>query len=280
MLVAAGCWWGCVTGRFPRGRSGRLVDIADALGLDLADQVSGPSNRQELFRHVRARLATSPTLFVIEDLHWADEATLDFVRFLGRRLTDQPLLVVVTYRDEGNDALTAVLGDLSSCSTTTRLQIPPLTAEAVRQWVVRAGSSLNAVALHHRTSGNPFFIGEVLNSDGQELPAGLRDAVLANVMRLSVEGRTVLNAAAVVGPATGDLVVAAAGAPAAALDQCCRAGLIMSDGQLLPFRHHLIREVIENSLSRADRSALAAGALDWLLRHADTDVRRLATSLT
>jgi len=269
--------FGVCDGAAPARPLGPLADIADALGMTISDQLRGPSARLRLFQRVRAELVATPTMFVIEDLHWADEATLDFVRFLGRRLRDQSLLVVATYRDEGNDALTAVLGDLSTCSTTTRLRIPPLTVEAIQQWVARAGSPLDAITLYNRTGGNPFFIGEVLSSGGETIPAGLRDTVLARVMRLSKEGRTFLDAVAVVGPATEALVLAAAGVPASALDECCRTGLIRSDAQQVVFRHDLIREVIDRSLATADRSTLAAGALGWLQQHADTDDRRLAT---
>jgi predicted ATPase len=134
--------FGVCDGAAPARPLGPLVDIADALRMTISDQLRGSSARFGLFQQVRAGLVATPTMFVIEDLHWADEATLDFVRYLGRRLQDQSLLVVATYRDEGNDALTAVLGDLSTCSTTTRLRIPPLTVEAIQQWVARAGSPL------------------------------------------------------------------------------------------------------------------------------------------
>jgi len=268
---------GVCDGAVPPRPCGPVVDIADAVGINFVQGLPAPSDRLELFRQVRGGLVVEPTMFVIEDLHWADEATLDLVRYLGRRLHEQPLLMVVTYRDEGIDALTAVLGDLSSCATTTRLEIPPLSVEAVQEWVASAGSLLDAVALHDRTGGNPFFIGEVLSSGGHILPAGLRDTVLARTMRLSTDARAALAAVAVVGPAIADLVLAAAGVPAVALDDCLRTGFISTDGHQVRFRHDLIREVVASSLCPADRSRLATGALGWLQQHVETDDRRLAT---
>ncbi|MET0864601.1 MAG: AAA family ATPase, partial [Nakamurella sp.] len=272
--------FGVCDGAVPARLLGPITDIADALGPAVIDELRGPTNRLELFRRVRAALGAVPTVFVIEDLQWADEATLDLVRYLGRRLQDQPLLLAVTYREAGtaqDDALTAVLGELSTGSTTTRLTVPPLTAGAVHDWVARTNSPVDAQALFSRTRGNPFFVEEVLKTDGDELPTGVRDAVTARLVRLSEGSRVVLDAVAVTGPATIDLVLAAAGVPASALDECRRAGLLLWDGERVAFRHDLIREVVEGSLSAAARSMVAAGALEHLERRADTDHRRLAT---
>ena len=76
-----------------------------------------PETRPRLFREVRARLAEQPTVLVLEDLHWADEATLELVRFLGRRLDGLPLLGVATFRDDEvgpGDRLTTLVGDLAT----------------------------------------------------------------------------------------------------------------------------------------------------------------------
>ena len=136
-----------------------------------------------------AALGSEPTIFVIEDLQWADEATLDLVRYLGRRLQNLPVLVVATYR---SDAVAAGPSADRRASVIFRrvppprgVQVPPLTPDAVREWVRIAGSPIGAAALHERTSGNPFFISEVLAAGGDTVPAGVRDAVLARAGRLS-----------------------------------------------------------------------------------------------
>ena len=74
--------------------------VEDARGID----------RLLLFRRLRAVLAPEPTLLVLEDVHWADGATLDMLRFLGRRLGELPLLVVATYRDDETAASSPLTG--------------------------------------------------------------------------------------------------------------------------------------------------------------------------
>ena len=102
-------------------------------------------------------------LWVIEDVHWADGATLDLLRFLARRIAALPLLLVVSYRDDELGAqhpLTVALGDIASCAALTRIGLEPLSREAVA--VLAAGSGINPDQLHGSTDGNPFYVTEVL----------------------------------------------------------------------------------------------------------------------
>ncbi|MBN9619937.1 MAG: AAA family ATPase, partial [Actinobacteria bacterium] len=101
------------------------------------------SERLQLLRRVRELLARTPTLLLLEDVHWADEATLDVLRYLGRRLADLPLLAVVTYRPEDvsvRHRLSLVLGDLGGRPGVTRRTLAPLSAAAVAALTVATGS--------------------------------------------------------------------------------------------------------------------------------------------
>ena len=74
-------------------------------------------------------------MVVVEDVHWADEATVDLLRFLGRRLRDAPVLLIATYRDDGlaaDDPLRVALGDLATQRPTRRVTLAPLSADAVQ----------------------------------------------------------------------------------------------------------------------------------------------------
>src|SRR5262249_32150740 len=138
---------------------------------------------------------------VCEDVHWADEATLDLLRFLGRRIAHSTALLVMTYRDDElgpQHPLRTVLGDLAALPVTRRVPLLPLTETAVRSLV--GERAIDATALHREPGGNPFFVPEVLASAGGGLPLSIRDAVLARVARLSSSARAVLQAAAVIGP--------------------------------------------------------------------------------
>ena len=271
---------GVCDGVLPARPMGPLDDVADALGRQFEGWHHGYPDRLDLFRGFRSVLGDRLTLLVIEDVHWADQATLDFLRYLGRRLEQLPLLVVLTYRSDAvgaNHPLTSVLGDLSSSATTTRLEVPALSATAVAQWVRAARSPINAAALSDRTSGNPFFIGEVLDAGLDAIPVGVRDMLLARASRLTPAGRAILDSAAICGNgAPSALVIEAAAVPAGGLDECLDGGLLVRDGDRLAFRHDLARETFERAVPAATGSVLAARALTWLQRNGSTDDRLLA----
>src|SRR2546430_2397633 len=136
---------------------GRILDAFPEL-ITAVDDEAGVS-RLRLFRNVRGALSGSPMLLLLEDVHWADEATLDILRYLGRRLAGIRLMILATFRSEevGRDhPLTVVMGDLAGLSGVVRMQLPPLTATGVRQLLVAAGSALDAEAIFQRTGGEPF----------------------------------------------------------------------------------------------------------------------------
>jgi predicted ATPase len=98
---------------------------------------------------------------VVEDIHWADEATMDLLRFAGRRLRDTRVLLIVTFRDDDlatDDQLRVALGELARHRTTRRIALAPLSTDAVRALAGR--SRLEAAALYQLTGGNPFYLTE------------------------------------------------------------------------------------------------------------------------
>src|SRR5262249_25077426 len=136
-----------------------LGPILDALPelADTVDQDAGGS-RLRLFRKVRDALTGSPMLLVLEDVHWADEATLDILCYLGRRLAGAELMILATFRSEElsrDHPLTMVLGDLATLPGVIRMQLPPLSAAGVQQLLDEAGPELGAYAIFPRHGGNP-----------------------------------------------------------------------------------------------------------------------------
>src|SRR5437764_1644269 len=132
-----------------------------------------------------------------EDVHWADEATLDVLKLLARRVATVPVLVVASFRDEGLDSghpLRRVLGELATSATVRRLKLDPLSPSAVAEL-----AELRAVdpdELYRKTAGNPFFVVEALAAGVDEIPDTVRDAVLARVARLSAPARLLVEAVA------------------------------------------------------------------------------------
>ena len=212
-----------------------------------------------------------PAIVVFEDVHWADEATLDVLRLLGRRIANVPALVVATYRDdelERTHPLRLTLGELSRQATTVRLRVAPLSAEAVAELAAPYG--VDAAELHRRTHGNPFFVTEALAAGGIELPATIRDAVLARVIALSADARRVPDAAAIVpGPVDIPLLEALAGDAVERLEECLACGVLGPSGGGVAFRHDLARLAVEEALAPNERVALHRRALAALAGRAD-----------
>src|SRR5579863_6058132 len=156
---------------------GPILDALPELAA-VVDQEAGLS-RLRLFRKVRDALSQSAMVLLLEDVHWADEATLDVLRFLGRRLGGSRLMILATFRSEevGRDhPLTMVLGELAGLPGVIRMQLPALSADGVRQLVEAAGSALDPDAVFSRTGGNSFYVTEVLASGAETVPVTVRDA--------------------------------------------------------------------------------------------------------
>jgi DNA-binding CsgD family transcriptional regulator/tetratricopeptide (TPR) repeat protein len=247
---------------------GPLFDIAGQLGGELAAACKRGAARDELFAALIAELSApgAPTVLVIEDVHWADESTLDLLRLLGRRLRDLPTLVIVTYRDDGlapDDQLRVVLGDLFTLRTTRRVTVAPLSQRAVE--ALAAGSAVAPAELYRLTGGNPFFVTEVLQSGTTDVPPSVRDAGLARLAGLSTEARAAVQAAALIGAQVDLRLLDAVAAPSpAALDEIVASGVLASDRDSLRFRHEIIRVAVEREIPahrRRPTHALILGAL-------------------
>ena len=180
---------------------GPLLDIAAETRGELAELVEGGAGPSDVLTALLDELrGHSPTVVVLEDLHWADEATLDLIRLLARRIATVPALFVVTYRGdelERGHSLRIALGELPQAEL-TRLALEPLSVTAVAALARPYGADPDE--LHGRTAGNPFYVTEALAAGGAALPAGVREAVLARAARLPDGARTLLEAAAIVPP--------------------------------------------------------------------------------
>ncbi len=246
---------------------GPLVDMADDLGGDVARLLDAQDSRDRIFHAVLDNLTGQPpALVIVEDVHWADDATLDLLRYLGRRIGGTAALVVVTYRDDEVGArhpLRVVLGDLATAPAIRRMSVSPLSEDAVRR--LATGSAIDPVALHRQTGGNPFFVTEVLATGTTGVPPTVRDAVLARATRLSEAGRNVLDAAAVIGAVIEiPLLGAVIGADTGAIEECVASGVLRMTPEGYAFRHEIAREAIVSALDPVRRVALHRTVLDAL----------------
>jgi DNA-binding CsgD family transcriptional regulator/tetratricopeptide (TPR) repeat protein len=253
---------------------GPLVDLASQFPPALAHALHEGQLWNGLFPALLAWLQDSkwPTVLVIEDMHWADAGTLDFVRFAGRRVRETSLLLVLTYRDDGLDAdhvLSGVLGELPAPST-VRVPIPRLSPRAVGALADRTGNPRRG--LYAATGGNPFYVTEVLSTRAPGVPPSVSAAVLARLAQLSPAGRAVAEQVSVF-PNQVQRTLLERLDPTAlgAIDECLRQGLLVARGESVAFRHELAREAVLGAVLPHRRALLHAAAFHALRNGDDVD---------
>jgi DNA-binding CsgD family transcriptional regulator len=236
-------------------------------------------------RLLREVCLQAPLLVVLDDAHWADEASLLLLHHVTRVLTDERLLVVVNVRgtERGDDAVIARVGREP---VTRRIQLCGLAPAAIRRQLAsvlgREVDEREALETEALTGGNPFFVGEVAlaipdrRQGGHVLPAtsNVQGAIAARLRRLSPDCVRLLEAAAIVGRSFSVAVVASMlDRPVveclALVDEARAARLVEADGEPGGYRfvHALVRDAIEHALGTADRVRLHRSAADAIERH-------------
>jgi len=260
---------------------GPIHDFAADAGAELTERLRGEAIPYQVAAAlIDALHGREPTVVVIEDIHWADEATVDVLKLVIRRIASDPVLIVLSYRDEEVDAkhpVRVMLGELASGLALTRVPLAPLSPEAVAQLAEPYG--VDAGDLHRVTRGNPFFVTEVLASGNGSIPSSARDAVLARATRLTGKARSLLEAVAIA-PSQVEfgLLEDLAGKDVAALEECLSSGMLEFESGAVAFRHELARLTVEESLAPDRRIALHRRALEALQARpaASPDLARLA----
>jgi predicted ATPase len=275
--------WAACEALFTPRPLGPLYDIALQAPSPLRALLEGEAKGATLFVAVLDDLAQAPTILVIEDIHWADEATLDLLKYVARRIHQTATLLILTYRDDeltSDHPLRLVLGDLPARNV-TRLALLPLTEGAVAtlaRQVHRPAGRLHAI-----TGGNPFFLVEALAYEAPGAPRSVSDAVLARIARRSPAARRLLDVVAIAPNRIERRLVEALGAwDEAALDECLAAQMLRLDGHTIAFRHELARQAVEGALSPARRQSLHGAILRALLARGveETSLARFAHHAT
>lgn len=208
-----------------------------------------------------------PGLLLIEDLHWADDPTLDLFRYLGRRIRTARLLVIATFRNDeapSHSRLSSLWADMPLDSR-ERIELRRLSPAAVATLAARGGHA-GADEIHAVTGGNPFHVTEYLATGRAAVPHSVRDATLARTTRLSAGARRALDCASIF-PRQIDqalLRVLAEDAGDVGVEECMRAGMLSASGEALAFRHELARRAVHEAMSPLRRRELHAAALELL----------------
>ncbi len=247
---------------------GPLYDIARNIGGRLLAQLENEAPRAQLFSTMLDLLSdpARPAILLIEDIHWADEATIDLLRFLGRRIGQAHAMMVLTYRNDeigSRHLLRPLLGDLANSPGRLRIDLKRLSLAAVRELV--AERPFDAQAIHRQTAGNPFFIAEILDHAGAGIPLTVSDSVLARVARLTAGGRHVIEAAAVFASRMDHVMLESiVCAHAGHIAECVDASLLELSDNIIAFRHELVRDAILARLDPKRRRELCRAALNGL----------------
>ena len=263
---------------------GPFRDLVGSVGTELSQAVTDGSDRDRVLAALRAELTwpEHPTVLVIEDVHWADDATLDALRYLIRRVAALPAVLVLTYRDDElhrEHPLHGLLGQASRSDHVRHLPLRRLSPQAVQQ--LSAGSPVDPAGLFTLTSGNPFFVAELLASAHDEaVPPTITDAVLARVRNLDTATQDVLELLAVVPSAlerwlVDALVTGTGPAGVAALAAGEERGLLTVSTRRISFRHELTRRAIADSVPAARLMALNQRVLEALIGHDGSDVAQI-----
>src|SRR5690606_22740904 len=255
-------WGGCEALFTPRPL-GPLQDMAHELHPRVVEHLRDGAPPEQLFPAVLQSFerAAGAAVVVFEDMHWADHATLDLVKYLGRRVPQLRLLMILTFRSDEvgpQHPLMQVLGDLPA-QALTRISLQPLSPEGVASLAGAAGRS--GIGLHELTSGNPFVVTECLASDdpADGVPVSVRHAVWSRLLRLPESHRKALETLSILTRAVEPWLAEALLGPAseALLEPCVEQGVLLRDGRgNLQFRHELARKATLDRLPASAQRSL------------------------
>jgi DNA-binding NarL/FixJ family response regulator len=221
---------------------GPVHDVAERLAPATRSALDRAEKPYDIFAAVYHDLRTAPSIFVFDDLHWADQGTVDLLRFVLRRLPQTRSLVIGTVRDEelGLDhPVRILLGEVARSPGADTLTLPPLTVAGVDGLI--ANRDVDAAWLHGVTGGNPFFVREMLDHNGVDLPTSVRDAVLARTSGLDPAAWDLLNLLACAPGPIPDHLLVDLEVTLPASRALTEAGLITRSARGVSFRHDLCR---------------------------------------
>lgn len=265
-------WGSCDALATPRAL-GPIHDMAAALGDPVQSLLAGAAQPSELFDAILGTIdrAEKTSVLVFEDVHWADHASLDFLRFIGRRASMLRMLLIISFRSDEVGAehpLTQVLDELPP-TYTMQIDIQPLSAQSVS--ALSAASGYREDELYAITGGNPFFVTELLawrDSSRDTIPASVKDAVGSRLSRLAPAERHFLETISVIpGSVPSNILEPLFGESGETLAMACvgRNFLMQNVNRSLRFRHELARLATLTRVSISQQMQMHAEVLAALL---------------
>lgn len=241
-------WGACDPLSTPRPL-GPLHDMAGELDDAAREALREAAQPHEIFTAVYQHLCDNPSVLMVDDLHWADQGTVDLLRFLLRRVGSTRTLVVGTVRDDELDVthpMRALLGDVARSPHATSMRLLPLSITAIATMI--DDRPVDAGRIEQLTGGNPFFVGEMLAHSGDDLPTSVRDAILSRTTQLDADAWDILHLLACAPEAIPDHLLASLDVGLPSLRALDRAGLIRRGSRGVAFRHDLCRLAIATTV--------------------------------
>jgi tetratricopeptide (TPR) repeat protein len=256
-----------------------------------------PSNQARVFalllRLLTALARERPVVFIVEDLHWADRSTRDFLAFLVRAARGERILSVATLRLAElprEHPVRGFVAELTRVRGVRRLELAPFTAEELTEQVEgilgeRPRADLVA-RLFQRSEGNAFYTEELLAAGGDgELPVSLRDLLLVRIERLSEPARQLLALVATAGRAVDERLLVAVGtvadaafAPALRETLAQQVLVVRGDSGAYAFRHALVSEAVYRDLLAGERTELHLALARTLADHPELAASAIGVS--
>jgi predicted ATPase len=247
---------------------GPLFDISASLSAEFQRMLKSNTNRSALFNAFLEELKgkVHTTLLIFEDVHWADEATLDLIKYFARRVFQVNCLFIVTYRDDEIDRdlrLRAILGEIPA-QLQTRLKIQRLSMASVK--ALAKTTPLKAEDLYRLTGGNPFYVTEILAHYSPGIPENIKDSILSVYSRQPDRVRNLWDQVSTLSGKIDirmlELIVPNLYTE---IEQCVKGGVLLMEENHLTFKHELFRKTIEEALTSYRRIQLNAKVLEVLL---------------
>ncbi len=251
---------------------GPLYDIASQLSTDFREFLKSENDRSELYSTFIEQLKNirRPVLLIIEDLHWADEATLDLMKFLTRRIDQINCLLLITYRDDevpSDHPLRSILGEIPT-HVSRKIKLNRLSPNSVQE--LSRNTSFNPEAVFKLTDGNPFYVNEVLASYSDGIPENIKDSILSVFYKQNKETQKLWELISIMpGRLSLKMLQKVLLHFQIELDNPTNNGVLRYEGENLVFKHELYRQAIEDSLDPIKRVQLNQKVLEVLLPNKD-----------
>ncbi len=247
-----------------------VAPLLPDLGHGPADDAPRPALVNDAVEVLVAALSVRHhVVLVVEDVHWADAATLALLRSLAKSLRGEHLTMLVTLRSDEvvRPPLRPAIAELERGRATTLVELAPLDDDLVRAQaaaiLLPAGLLRSVDSVVQRSGGNPFFVEELLHVGDGPLPETMREVILARCLPLDPRARQVLRVLAVGGGAVEhdvlrEVVDLTEAALDASLRQAADVKLVVVEGTRYRFRHALIQEALYDDVLPGERVRLHA----------------------